>query len=258
MPAHRKPHGEFVHCGDSQESWTRASCCRYATRSKSSTVDLVALIIGDCDLARTQRDTPMVGRDQTSTRDFRLTFGSRFRLAVRACCVHMQLSPNSTGVLQVQFVGAVGTFSSLGDDGDRVTRCARPPTRTSPSLWWHGMRRATALAETFFLLGRSPQPDARAGNRCRADAQTEGASSRGPGGQGHVAPPATCAQAGIRSICEQILSNRTVRLAVSQAPCSCFGPLPGTATGPWQAEGLFCCRKAFMLIARAMANAVRL
>ena len=140
-----KPHGEFVHWGaTSQDIMDTALVMQISEALEIVERNLETLIAVLADHARTHCDTPMVGRTKLQ-HAIPITFGFKVSIWLSGLLRHRQrLHELKPRVLQVQFGGAVGTFASLGDDGDRV-RAALAINLDWANRWWHGTPRATPL-----------------------------------------------------------------------------------------------------------------
>jgi 3-carboxy-cis,cis-muconate cycloisomerase len=251
-----KPHGEFVHWGaTSQDIMDTALVMQVRDALELVGRDLENLISEIAHLARTHRDTPMVGRTKLQ-HAIPITFGFKVSLWLSGLLRHRQrLAELKPRVLQVQFGGAVGTFASLGDDGDRVRAAlARELGLGEPLVAWHAVR--DALAETVCFLGLISTTLSKIATDVALMAQTEVSEVLEPGGQGHGAS-STMPHKRNPIICEQILSTGLSLRRLASAMLDASVHDHERATGPWQAEWLLL-PEAFALISRTMDNAVRL
>lgn len=251
-----KPHGEFVHWGaTSQDIMDTALAMQIRDALEIVDRDLESLISALADLARTHRDTPMVGRTKLQ-HAIPITFGFKVSVWLSGLLRHSQrLAELKPRVLQVQFGGAVGTFASLGDDGDKVRAAlARELGLAEPLVAWHAAR--DALAETVCLLGLISTSLSKIATDVVLMAQTEVGEVSEPGGHGHGGS-STMPHKRNPIICEQILSTGLTLRRLASAMLDASVHDHERATGPWQAEWLLL-PEAFMLIARAMDNTVRL
>ena len=116
--------------------------------------DLDRLVATLADLARTHRDTPMIGRTLLQ-QAIPITFGLKAAGWLDALLRHrerlMKLEPR---LFVIQFGGAAGTLASLGDKGNVVAQAlARELDLGCPDLPWHGGRdRIVELATVLGLL----------------------------------------------------------------------------------------------------------
>ncbi|MDA9509301.1 3-carboxy-cis,cis-muconate cycloisomerase [Bradyrhizobium sp. CCBAU 11386] len=250
------PHGEFVHWGaTSQDIMDTALVMQIHDALELVERDLESLISAITELARTHRDTPMVGRTKLQ-HAIPITFGFKVSIWLSGLLRHRErLAELRPRVLQVQFGGAVGTFASLGDDGDRVRAgLARELGLAEPLVAWHAAR--DALAETVCLLGLISTSLSKIATDVVLMAQTEVGEVLEPGGQGHGGS-STMPHKRNPIICEQILSTGSALRRLASAMLDASVHDHERATGPWQAEWLLL-PEAFMLIARALGNAIRL
>ena len=236
-----KPHGEFVHWGaTSQDIMDTALVMQIREALEIVERDLETLISVLADHARTHRDTPMVGRTKLQ-HAIPITFGFKVSIWLSGLLRHRQrLAELKPRVLQVQFGGAVGTFASLGDDGDRVRAAlAIELGLGEPLVAWHAAR--DAFAETVSFLGLISATLSKIATDVVLMAQTEVGEVLEPGGQGHGAS-STMPHKRNPIICEQILSTG-LACAGSQAPCS---TLRSTTMNGRRDRGRLngcCCRK---------------
>ncbi|EJN13548.1 3-carboxy-cis,cis-muconate cycloisomerase [Bradyrhizobium sp. YR681] len=250
------PHGEFVHWGaTSQDIMDTALVLQIRDALELVERDLESLISVITELARTHRDTPMVGRTKLQ-HAIPITFGFKVSVWLSGLLRHRErLAELRPRVLQVQFGGAVGTFASLGDDGDRIRAAlARELGLAEPLVAWHAAR--DALAETVCLLGLISTSLSKIATDVVLMAQTEVGEVLEPGGQGHGGS-STMPHKRNPIICEQLLSTGSALRRLASAMLDASVHDHERATGPWQAEWLLL-PEAFMLIARAMDNAIRL
>ncbi|WPO39459.1 3-carboxy-cis,cis-muconate cycloisomerase [Tardiphaga sp. 42S5] len=251
-----KPHGEFVHWGaTSQDIMDTALVIQIRDALELVEHDLDSLISVLATLARTHRDTPMVGRTKLQ-HAIPITFGFKVSIWLSGLLRHQQrLAELKPRVLQVQFGGAVGTFASLGDDGDRVRAAlAHELGLGEPLMAWHVAR--DSLAETVCFLGLISATLSKIATDVALMAQTEVGEVLEPGGQGHGAS-STMPHKRNPIICEQLLSTGLSLRRLASAMLDASVHDHERATGPWQAEWLLL-PEAFLLISRAMDNAVRL
>ena len=251
-----KPHGEFVHWGaTSQDIMDTALVMQIREALEIVEHDLETLIAVLADHARTHRDTPMVGRTKLQ-HAIPITFGFKVSIWLSGLLRHRQrLHELKPRVLQVQFGGAVGTFASLGDDGDRVRAAlAIELGLGEPLVAWHAAR--DAFAETVSFLGLISATLSKIATDVALMAQTEVGEVLEPGGQGHGAS-STMPHKRNPIICEQILSTGLASRRLASAMLDASVHDHERATGPWQAEWLLL-PEAFLLISRALDNTVRL
>jgi 3-carboxy-cis,cis-muconate cycloisomerase len=251
-----KPYGEFVHWGaTSQDIMDTALVMQIRDALGLVERDLDSLISVLANLARTHRDTPMVGRTKLQ-HAIPITFGFKVSIWLSGLLRHKQrLAELKPRVLQVQFGGAVGTFASLGDHGDRVRAAlASELGLGEPLMAWHAAR--DSLAETVCFLGLISATLSKIATDVALMAQTEVGEVLEPGGQGHGAS-STMPHKRNPIICEQLLSTGLSLRRLASAMLDASVHDHERATGPWQAEWLLL-PEAFLLISRAMDNAVRL
>lgn len=251
-----KPHGEFVHWGaTSQDIMDTALMLQMREALDIVDRDLENLISALSALARTHRDTPMVGRTKLQ-HAIPITFGYKVSVWLSGLLRHRQrLAELRPRVLQVQFGGAVGTFASLGDGGDRVrAELARELGLAEPLVAWHAARDTLPEVVSFLCLVSTTL------SKIATDivlmAQTEIGEVLEPGGQGHGAS-STMPHKRNPIICEQILSSGLSLRRLASAMLDASIHDHERATGPWQAEWLLL-PEAFALLSRSLDNTLRL
>ncbi len=249
-------HGAFVHWGTtSQDIMDTALVLQMRealTLIERGLDDLVDAVAG---LARTHRDTPMVGRTKLQHAS-PITFGFKTAVWLSGLLRHRQrLAELAPRLFQVQFGCAVGNFASLGIEGPRIrSALASALGLNEPLIAWHTAR--DTLAETVGFLGLLSTTLSKMANDIALLAQTEVGELLEPGGAGHGAS-STMPHKRNPILCEQILSSGAVirRLAGAMLDASIHDH--ERATGPWQGEWLIL-PEAFLLISGALDTAVRL
>ena len=246
--------GQWCHWGATTQDITdSATVLQIRAALEIVEQDLGAVANTLATLARTHRDTPMIGRSNLQ-QAVPMTFGYKAAVWLAGIDRHRErLTQLKARVLMGEFGGAVGTLASLGDCGlevqaglMRLLRLAQPP------IAWHTVR--DTIAEVGCFLGLVCGSLEKIAFDVKVMAATEIAELKEPAGDGGRGASSTMPQKRNPISCAYITAcNGVVRQHVAALLSAMVADFE-RATGTWEIEWIVL-PEIFCLAAGALAQA---
>ena len=204
-------------------------------------------------LAKTHRDTPMIGRSNLQ-QAVPMTFGYKAAVWLAGIDRHRErLGQLKARVLMGEFGGAVGTLASLGDKGLQVqAKLMQLLGLTQPPIAWHTIR--DTIAEVGCFLGLVCGSLEKIAYDVKVMAATEFAELKEPAGGGGRGASSTMPQKRNPISCAYITAcNGVVRQHVAALLSAMVADFE-RATGTWEIEWIVL-PEIFCLAAGALSQA---
>ena len=246
--------GQWCHWGATTQDITdTATVLQIKAGLELIEADLAAVADALATLARTHRDTPMIGRSNVQ-QAVPMTFG--YKAAVWLAGIERQrerLRQLRARVLMGEFGGAVGTLASLGDRGLEVQAgLMRELGLAQPPIAWHTVR--DPIAEVGCFLGLVCGSLEKIAFDVRIMVATEFAELKEPAGGGGRGASSTMPQKRNPISCAYITAcNGVVRQHVAALLSGMVADFE-RATGTWEIEWIVL-PEIFCLAAGALAQA---
>ncbi len=246
--------GQWCHWGAiTQDITDTATVLQVRAGLELVEADLAAVADALAKMAKTHRDTPMIGRSNVQ-QAVPMTFG--YKAAVWLAGIERQrerLAQLKTRVLMGEFGGAVGTLASLGDKGLEVQAgLMKELGLAQPPIAWHTVR--DTIAEVGCFLGLVCGSLGKIAFDVRIMVSTEFAELKEPAGGGGRGASSTMPQKRNPISCAYITACSGVARQHVAALLSAMEADFERATGTWEIERI-ALPEIFCLTAGALSQA---